>query len=467
MAIRTSVVILAAGLGTRMKSKKAKVLHCAGGACLLEHVIRAAEAVTGPDGIIAVVGHQAEQVQTAVAHHGIRFQLQEEQRGTGHALLTCADQPGVSEGRVVVLYGDGPLISPATLKRLCDSHAKSGSAATLITTMLPDPTGYGRIVKDEQGNVAAIVEEKAATADQKKVKEINAGLYCFEAAPLWEHLRRLKPNAASGEIYLTDLIESFRAAGLVSSPMPVEDAQELLGINTRVELAEVDRIFRERKTRALMLDGVTIERPETVVIDVDVQVGPDTVIGPFVQLLGQTKVGEDCRIGAGSILEDMQVGDGATLFPYCCLQQSAVGDGAQAGPFARMRPGAVMEPNSHVGNFVELKNTRLGTGSKAMHLAYLGDATIGAKVNVGAGTIICNYDGTKKHPTRIESGVFVGSNSTLVAPIDIGEGSYVAAGSVITDSVPQDALAIGRGRQVIKEGWAKRRRDERVKGSGS
>ncbi|MBL0160777.1 MAG: bifunctional UDP-N-acetylglucosamine diphosphorylase/glucosamine-1-phosphate N-acetyltransferase GlmU [Bryobacterales bacterium] len=453
-----SVVILAAGLGTRMRSKLAKVLHRAGGACLLEHVVRAARTVAAPGHITAVIGHQAEQVQAEVAGHGIGFVLQTEQKGTGHALRMCDGQPGLNAGRVVVLYGDCPLLSAGTIQRLLQAHEQLGQAATVITTHLAEPKGYGRIVRDEAGRVAAIVEEKAANAEQKRLTEINSGIYCFEASLLWPYLAKVTPNPASGEYYLTDVVELMRADGQHTMPLVIEDASELLGINTKVELAEVDCIFRGRKTRQLMLAGVTIEQPETVTVDLDVEAAADSVLEPFVQLRGRTRIGEGSVIGACSILTNAVIGTEVKVFPFTSISDSELRDGAEVGPYARLRMGAVVEEAAHIGNFVELKNTKLGRGSKAMHLAYLGDSEIGAKVNIGAGTITCNYDGQKKHKTLIGDGAFVGSNSTLVAPAEIGEGSYVAAGSVVTKPVPADALGIGRGQQVNKEGWAAARR---------
>jgi len=453
-----SVVILAAGLGTRMRSKLAKVLHRAGGACLLEHVVRAARTVAAPENITAVIGHQAEQVRSEMAAHGIGFVLQTEQRGTGHALRMCDGQPGLNTGRVVVLYGDCPLLSAATIERLLQGHAAAGQAATVITTHLEAPAGYGRIVRDEVGRVAAIVEEKAATAEQKWLTEINSGIYCFEASLLWPYLAKVTPNPASGEYYLTDVVELMRSEGHHTAPLVIEDASELLGINTKVELAEVDRIFRMRKVRALMLSGVTVERPETVTVDLDVEAAPDAVLEPFVQLRGRTRIGEGSVVGSCSILTNALVGSNVKVFPFTSITDSELRDGVEVGPYARLRMGAVMEEESHAGNFVELKKTKLGRGSKAMHLAYLGDSEIGAKVNIGAGTITCNYDGKKKHKTLIGDGAFVGSNSTLVAPAEIGAGSYVAAGSVITKPVPADALGIGRGHQVNKDAWAAARR---------
>jgi bifunctional UDP-N-acetylglucosamine pyrophosphorylase/glucosamine-1-phosphate N-acetyltransferase len=463
MSSSVSVVILAAGLGTRMKSRKAKVLHRAGGATLLEHVIEAALGVAPASRITAVVGYQAEQVQAAVSHYGIRFQVQSEQKGTGHALATCAQFPGHESGRIVVLYGDCPLLSRSTIERLIAKHAESRCAATVITTLLDDPTGYGRVVHDLDGYVAAIVEEKAASEEQRSIREINSGIYCFEASLLWPHLARLKPNPASGEVYLTDIVEELRGAGHFTAPLLCDNPGEVLGINNRVELAEADRIFRDRKARELMVSGVTIEKPETVTIDRRVTVGADTVIGPFVQLLGRTEIGEGCSIGACSILSDAVLEDGAEVLQFTSIDQARLAKSVRVGPYARLRPGTVVEKGALIGNFVELKKTKLGPGAKAMHLAYLGDATIGADVNVGAGTITCNFDGHAKHETVIGNGAFIGSNSTLVAPVEIEAGSYVGAGSVITKHVPADSLAIARSHQVVKEGWAKHRREKYAK----
>ncbi|HAX43674.1 MAG TPA: bifunctional UDP-N-acetylglucosamine diphosphorylase/glucosamine-1-phosphate N-acetyltransferase GlmU [Bryobacteraceae bacterium] len=460
MSIPVSAIILAAGLGTRMRSKMAKVLHRAGGGHLLEHVIAAGRAVAPADRITAVIGHQAERVRAAVEHHGVSFATQKEQLGTGDAVNACRDLAQHAEGRIIVLYGDCPLLRGETIAGLLAHHIEQGCAATLITTHLDDPTGYGRIYRDDAGRVVKIVEEKACLPEEKLLKEINSGIYCFEAAALWPALAELRPNPASGEYYLTDIPEILARTGLKTAAYVVDDPHEILGINTRLELADVDRILRGRRTRELMIAGVTIEQPETVRIDTGVEVGIDTVIGPFAQLRGRTRVGEGCTIGACSIVEDSELGDGSVVEAFTVVTASRVGEGAQVGPFARLRMGAQVEEGAHAGNFVELKKTKLGAGSKAMHLAYLGDATIGENANIGAGTITCNYDGKKKHPTVIGDGAFVGSNSTLVAPVEIGEGSYVAAGSVITKPVPADALGIGRGHQAVKEGWAKQRREK-------
>lgn len=460
-----TVVILAAGLGTRMKSSKAKVLHEAGGMTLVEHVVHSALALTSPDRIVVVVGHQADQVRSVLASTGVKFALQSDQRGTGHALEMCRDIVPDHDGRLVVLYGDCPLLSVDTIRVLLNDHESTQAAATVITAELENPTGYGRAIVDDRRALKAIVEEKAASAEQKKIREINSGIYCFQAPLLWKHLSAIKPNLASNEYYLTDIVDLFNQAGYEVKALLHRNADELLGINTRLELAMVDNIFRERKTRELMLSGVTIRRPETVTIDMQVRVGMDSVIEAFTHLLGKTSVGENSVIGPGCVLTNCAVADRVEISAYTVAQDSRIEAGATIGPFARLRPDNHIEENAHVGNFVELKKTKLGAGAKAGHLAYLGDSEIGAGSNIGAGTIFCNYDGAKKHKTHIGEKTFVGSNSTLVAPVEVGAGAYIAAGSVITQQVPPDALGICRGRQENKEGWAKRRRERSVKAS--
>jgi bifunctional UDP-N-acetylglucosamine pyrophosphorylase/glucosamine-1-phosphate N-acetyltransferase len=461
MTSQTNVVILAAGLGTRMKSKRAKVLHRAGGMTLIEHVVRAAGAIAPPGNATVVVGHQSERVRALLAPSGVRFVDQTEQKGTGHALLACRASLASEPGLVVVLYGDCPLLSPATLTELVRRQVGGQAAATLITTRLNDPTGYGRIVFGEQGDVRAIVEHKAAAPAQLAIPFINSGIYCFRADLLWKHLVEIRPDNPAHEYYLTDIVEILGRAGHTVAAMEVENSAELLGINTRVELAAVDKIFRERKVQELMLAGVTIEKPETVTIDSCVKIGEDSIVGPFAQILGRTEIGEDCRIGACSIVEDSTLASGVEIAPFTSVADSHIETGSTVGPFARLRQGNRVGKNARIGNFVELKNTRFGAGAKANHLAYLGDADIGDHTNIGAGTITCNYDGVSKHKTQIGKDAFVGSNSTLVAPLEIGDGSYIGAGSVITDPVPPEALALGRSRQVNKEGWAAKRKKKK------
>jgi bifunctional UDP-N-acetylglucosamine pyrophosphorylase/glucosamine-1-phosphate N-acetyltransferase len=456
-----SVVILAAGLGTRMRSKHAKVLMRAGGLTLIERVVRAARSVADPASIAVVTGHQAGRVETALEPHGVIFVRQEPQNGTGHAVQCCRDKLASAGGLVLILYGDVPLLTADTLHRLIDAQAPSGAAATVITTTLEDPAGYGRVFVNADGEVTAIVEDRACTEQQRSHRVINSGIYCFRADLLWKHIGELRPHPASGELYLTDMAEILAGHGHRMRALHVEDARELLGVNTRAELAEADRILRLRKCRELMECGVGIERAESVIIDTDVRVGADTVIEANTRLLGATVVGEDCRVGAGAILDSAVLEDGAAVLPYSVVTQARIAAGAEVGPFARLRPGAEIGAGARVGNFIEIKNARLGPGVKSHHVGYLGDAEIGANSNVGAGTIICNFDGERKHQTAIGENAFIGSNSTLVAPVEIGDGSYIGAGSVITEPVPPDALALGRARQVVKPGWARKRRESR------
>jgi bifunctional UDP-N-acetylglucosamine pyrophosphorylase/glucosamine-1-phosphate N-acetyltransferase len=443
-----------------MKSRKAKVLHRVGGLALIEHVVDTVLALAPAERVYVVTGHQAEQVEQVVRGRGVQFVHQREQKGTGHALMVSRERLGQAES-LLVLYGDCPLLSAVTLGSLIAQQAQSDAAATLITTVLEDPTGYGRILRDEHGNVRAIVEQKAATPEQLAIREINSGIYCFRADLLWKHIGEIRPENPAREYYLTDMAEILSRAGYRVEPFPVADSTELVGINDRIELAAVDRILRDRKARELMRSGVTIEKPETVTIDARVSIGIDTVIEPFAAILGATVIGEECRVGACAIIRDSQLGDRVEVGPFTMVGASRIAGDARVGPFSRLRFDNELAAGAQVGNFVELKKTRLGAKSKALHLAYLGDSVIGEGVNIGAGTITCNYDGVSKHQTAIGDGAFVGSNSTLVAPVEIGKGAYVGAGSVITDPVAEDALALGRARQTVKEGWAKKRRSQR------
>ena len=459
MQTPVTVVILAAGLGTRMKSRKAKVLHQAGGKALVQHAVDTALQLAPPERIFVVVGHQAGEVRKAVTTPGIGFIEQKEQKGTGHALMVGRSALAGLDGYLAIDYGDGPLLRAATLRQLIATQEASGGAGTLLSAMMDDPTGYGRVIRDAQGHAIAVVEQKAATAEQLAMREANMGIYCYRADLFWKHVDEIQTNNPAREYYLTDMVEILHRAGHTMNVMTIADPRECLGINNRVELAEVDRIFRDRKTFELMVAGVTIEKPETVIIDTDVQVGMDTVIEPFAQILGRTRIGENCRIGACAIVRDSEIADGVEVEPFTMIGTSRVGQGAHVGPFARLRMDNEVAEGAHIGNFVELKKTSMGAGAKANHLAYLGDSQIGAKSNIGAGTITCNYDGVHKHPTQIGEGAFVGSNSTLVAPLEIGPGAYIGAGSVITEQVPPDALAIGRSRQVVKEEWARKKRE--------
>jgi bifunctional UDP-N-acetylglucosamine pyrophosphorylase / glucosamine-1-phosphate N-acetyltransferase len=453
-----TVVILAAGLGTRMKSRKAKVLHEAGGETLLNHIIRAALHVAEPERIVAVVGHQAAQVRASVKTAGIHFAEQSEQRGTGHAVLCARESVGVQSGQLMILNGDGPLLRSETLTALAGFAAQAGAGGAIVTTYLEDPTGYGRVVRDANGLVAKVVEQKAASPEQLQIRESNPGLYCFDAELFWRHINEVTTNNPANEYYLTDMVEILAGHGQPVAPFPVADQTELLGINTRVELALADKILRARKAQELMLAGVTLENPDSITVDVNVEVGMDSVLEANVQLRGRTSIGAGCRIGTGSILRDCRIEDEVSILPYVVADDAIIGSHASVGPFTRLRPAADIGEDAHIGNFVEIKKTKVGKGAKAGHLTYLGDATIGAGTNIGAGTITCNYDGQKKHQTEIGEGVFVGSNSTLVAPLKLADGAFTAAGSTITRNVEADALAIGRAQQVIKLGWAKRRR---------
>lgn len=454
-----SVVILAAGKGTRLRSSLAKVLHRAGGRTLVEHVVRACLPLRARQ-ILVVVGYQAEAVGACVAPLGALTVLQQPQNGTGHALGVAKPKLDRRAKYALVLPGDAPLIRTETLERLARTHLDSGAAATILTAVLADPTGYGRIVRKPDNSVAAIVEEKAATPEVRAIQEVNSSLYAFTLDALWPCLEALRPDNVHRELYLTDAIALLNLRSQRVLAEVAADAQEVLGCNTRAELAEVDRIFRDRKRRTLMDAGVSIFLPETVLIDPDVRVGPDTVIEPCVHLLGRTRIGANCTIRTGSVLRDAVLDDGVTVLEHSLIAESRVRAGAIVGPFSRLRPGADIGPKAHVGNFVEVKQSRLGEGVKAQHLSYLGDSTIGRETNIGAGTITCNYDGVKKNRTTIGGQVFIGSNTALVAPIRVGDRAYVAAGSTITDNVPADALGIARGKQANKPGWAAARRKQ-------
>lgn len=453
------IAIMAAGKGTRLKSKRPKVLHEIGGRALLLHVIAAAETIAAPQKIFCIIGHEAEQVRSAVERTGVQFVLQAEQRGTGHALQQVKahfSQSGYAPPEhLLVLSGDVPLIRPETLKSICETHLRENAAMTILTAVPADPAGYGRVMRAREGSVqvSAIIEQKSLRADQLNAPEINSGIYCFRTRALFAHLDALSTNNAHGEFYLTDVAGLLVAAGERVVAVKAEAVEEVLGANTIAEMMQLDAAMRLATARRLMAQGVTIFRPETCVIDAEVEVGADTVIEPNVQLLGVTRIGPECRIRSYSVVQNSRVGARALIRNGCILDGAVVGDDAMLGPYAHLRPGSEIGEGAHVGNFVETKKTRLGRGSKANHLSYLGDAVVGAGVNVGAGVITCNYDGANKHTTNIGDGVFVGSDSTLVAPLTIEQGSYIAAGSCITENVPADSLALGRSRQTTKPGW--------------
>jgi bifunctional UDP-N-acetylglucosamine pyrophosphorylase/glucosamine-1-phosphate N-acetyltransferase len=453
------VVILAAGKGTRLKSALAKVLHRVGGRSLVEHVVRACQPLKAR-GIIAVVGHQAEDVTAAVAPLGVKTALQQPQRGTGHAMLVARRAIPSRAKFAIVLPGDAPLIRVETLAALVRAHREAGAAATILSAELENPAGYGRIVRRDDGSVAAIVEDSALTDDQGAIREINSSIYCFSLEKLWPCLGSLKPQNVHKELYLTDAIAVLRQKGENVQAVLAADSDEVLGCNTRADLAAVDAVLRRRKRSAVMDAGVTIEMPETVLIDPEVAIGADTRIEPCVQLLGKTRIGTGCTIRTGSVLADAVLEDNVLVKPHSIVIASHLSRGAQVGPFAHLRDGARLEENARVGNFVEVKKSVLGEGVKSMHLTYLGDARIGAGTNIGAGTITCNYDGAHKNATTIGKRVFIGSDTALVAPVRVGDGAYIGAGSVITENVPADALGLARGRQVNMRGWAAARRRE-------
>lgn len=453
---------MAAGKGTRLKSRHPKVLHEVGGKPILAHVIATATKVVPANDIFVIIGHEADQVRAAVAPTGVQFVVQAEQRGTGHALMVAQEALSPYD-QVIVLSGDAPLITPDTIQKLSAFHSAQHAAMTLLSADLDDPSGYGRVIrKSAKGSdVRAIVEEKAANAPQKRIREINSGFYVFSVPALYGRIGGLTTHNAHHEYYLTDMADVLGRARqkvvVTKSPKP----SEVLGSNKRSEIVDLDARMRLAKCHQLMEEGVTIFYPHTCVIDSDVEIGPDTVIEPFVQLRGKTKVGSDCRIRSYSVITNTEIGDGVVVLPGCVMDDSRIAQKATIGPYSRLRPGSDIGEGAHLGNFVETKKIKMGKGSKANHLTYLGDTEIGEGVNVGAGTITCNYDGVHKHKTIIEDGVFVGSDSTLVAPVRIGKGAYIAAASCITENVPAEALALGRSRQTVKEGWVRQKKAAR------
>jgi bifunctional UDP-N-acetylglucosamine pyrophosphorylase / glucosamine-1-phosphate N-acetyltransferase len=456
---RLAVVILAAGKGTRLNSKRPKVLHEIGGRPMVAHVIEAARRLVTAEHIYVVVGHQAERVRAALSATGVRFVDQPEQRGTGHA-IQCVRTAVAGYEHLLVLSGDVPLIRHETIERMWEFHSEHRAAMTILSALVEDPFGYGRVVHAAGGSeeVIAIVEQKSLAAGQESIREINCGIYAFRTSALLTHLDQMTDANSQGEFYLTDMAAILNAAGEPVLARAAEDATEVLGANTIAELVALDAAMRAATAERLMAAGVTIFRPETSMIDASVEVAPDTVIEPFVQLRGQTRVGPECSIRSFTVIENCTLGQGVEILPGSMLEGSVVRDGARIGPFSHLRPDSDVGENAHIGNFVELKKARIGKGSKANHLTYLGDAEIGDGSNIGAGAITCNYDGAKKNRTRIGNNVFVGSDATLVAPLTLEDGSYIGAGSCITKDVPADALAVGRGRQVIKEKWAAARR---------
>jgi bifunctional UDP-N-acetylglucosamine pyrophosphorylase/glucosamine-1-phosphate N-acetyltransferase len=448
------VLILAAGKSTRMKSKYAKVLHRAGGRTLIEHSVRNARGVAAD--IWVVVGHSADQVKASVSE--VKFVEQNEQLGTGHAVMAAREGFSGYSGDVLVLPGDAPLVTAETLEAFVGFHRAGGYRASVLTADIQEPGGYGRIVRQHGDQVNSIVEHRDAGPEVLKIHEINSGIYVFDAAALFDSLAKVGNQNAQREYYLTDVIGILVAQNQKVGAFKMEAGEEVLGINTRQELAVIDRVLRRRKCESLMRDGVTIIDPGTTYIDSDVQIAPDTIIYPSVQIYGHTIIGEDAQIHSFSRISNSKIGARTTVLEGCVVVDSAVGEDVSVGPYAHLRMGTTLADKVKVGNFVEIKKSDLGSGTKSMHLAYLGDATIGKNVNIGAGVITCNYDGVSKHPTTIEDGAFVGTDSQLIAPVIIGKDAYVAAGSSITENVPPESLAIARGRQSVKEGWVRDRK---------
>lgn len=438
-----------------MKSALPKVLHAVGGKSMLRHVMTAAEQA-GAKRMLVVVGFGGDKVQAEIGA-AAEFVLQAEQLGTGHAMMQVQPVLAGFSGTILLLCGDTPLLTGQALLDLVAAHQQSGAAATVLTAMPADATGYGRILRDESGQVLGIVEQKDATAEQKQIGEINTGIYCFEAAPLFAALAGLTCNNAQKEYYLTDVLAILAQAGQQVGAVEVADFQETLGINSRLQLAEAEKILRQRKLVELMDSGVTVMDPASTFVDASVSVGEDTVLYPFTWLEGETTIGRDCRIGPNSRISDSQLGDAVTLhFSYA--HECKIAGGVSVGPYVHLRPDTELAAGVKVGNFVEIKNSRVGVGSKLPHLSYIGDADIGSGVNIGCGTITVNYDGKKKHRTVVGDTAFVGCNSNLVAPVSVGSGAYIAAGSTITKDVPDGALGVGRARQSNIAGWVEKKK---------
>jgi bifunctional UDP-N-acetylglucosamine pyrophosphorylase/glucosamine-1-phosphate N-acetyltransferase len=454
------VVILAAGKGTRMKSALPKVLHRVAGAPMIERVLATAGTLQ-PRSTTIVVGHQGEALREALSTHpDLIVVVQEQQLGTAHALMTTERALARATGTVVLLSGDVPLLSSDTLKALVNRHESAGAAVTVVTAIVDDPAGYGRIVRSG-GQIAHIVEERDATSAERAICEINAGIYAFRLDGLFEALRNIAAANAQHEYYLPDIIALCRARGLPVETVTVANADETRGINSRAELATVSRIVRQTKNSELMAGGVTIEDPATTYVDPGVEVGADTIIHPGVSLEGRTTIGAGCEIHSGVRIVNSSLGDRVTVLNHCLINNSTLAHDARVGPFAHLRTDVAIGERAKVGNFVELKKTALGPGSKSMHLSYLGDATIGAGVNVGAGTITCNYDGSTKSQTTIEDGAFIGSDTQLIAPVTVGKGAYVGSGTTVREDVPAGALAVSAGKQRNLEGWVDKRADKK------
>jgi bifunctional UDP-N-acetylglucosamine pyrophosphorylase/glucosamine-1-phosphate N-acetyltransferase len=453
-----TAIILAAGEGKRMRSRQPKILHRLCGRPLVGYPLRLAR--TFADRVVMVVPPSADGV-AQVAGEGVLTVVQRERLGTGHAVVQAKDACG--EGTILVLPGDMPLLTVETIERLLNHHKAASAAATLLTAIVDNPAGYGRVLR-QRGRVARIVEDRDATDDQKKINEIGTSVYCFDARRLWSALAEVRSDNDQGEYYLTDVVAILSRAGATVEAVTVADPSEAQGVNDRKQLAAVAVVQRRRILDRLMEGGVTIVDPASTYIEDTVTIGPDTVVQPQTVIEGATVIGSECVIGAGSHVSGSRLADRVVLKPYSIIEEAAIDEDATLGPFCHLRPGCHIGAGAEIGNFAELKKSRVGKKTKIHHVSYTGDATLGERVNVGAGTITCNYDGQRKHQTVIGDGVFVGTNSSLVAPLTIGEGAYVAAGSVITRDVPPGALALERSPQVVKDGWAAKRKSNTRKG---
>ncbi len=450
---KRKAIILAAGEGSRMKSKKAKVLHEVLGKPMILRVLQTAQQA-GLTEIAVITGHQAQQVEEALAGQDVVFFRQDQQLGTGHAVMQ-AEAFLEKDADILILYGDTPLMESRTIQRLLDQQEASGAAVTVVSAQVDDPTGYGRIVRDEAGKFARIVEHKDATAQQRQIQEINTGIYCFDGGALQQALGRIQNDNVQGEYYLPDALALILADGREVNVLQAEDAGEFLGINTRSQLADAQRALQRRINQRLMDEGVTILDPNSTFIGEEVQIGMDTIIRPQTHLEGKTVIGENCEIGPCCRLTDMIVGN-QTQIQFTVAMESKIGDETKVGPYAYIRPNCVIGDHIKVGDFVEVKNSVIGNGTKISHLTYVGDSDVGERINFGCGTVTVNYDGKKKYRTTIEDDVFIGCNANLVAPVTLKQGSYVAAGSTITKDVPENALAVARTRQSNLEGWHKK-----------
>lgn len=450
-----AAVILAAGKGTRMKSSRAKVLHEIAGQPMLYYPLRAAREA-GCQRVEVVVGHQADNVRSAVTGDGVGFVEQAQQLGTGHALLCAADALSDFSGPLLLLCGDVPLLRAETLLELLQTHQSEKAAVTVLTAELPDPTGYGRIIRDGE-TVQRIVEEKDATAEEKRIREINTGTYLFDADFVFRALRGVGRENAQGEYYLTDVVAAAVAEGLPTRAVVLDNPHEAMGINDLPQLAEATALMRQRINTGFMRSGVTMIDPATVYIDAGVEIAAGTLLHPNVMLRGKTSIGSDCVVESGVVVHDSRIDANVQLKAGSAIEESVIGDDCKIGPMAHLRPGTVLEGGNKLGNFVETKKAHFGKASQASHLTYVGDAEVGERVNFGCGTITCNYDGVNKHQTIVEDDVFVGSDTQFIAPVRIGRNSLIAAGSTITKDVPADSLALSRVDQKVIKGWRLRK----------